>query len=178
MELADFEYTVAQKHEGKWRAYKWLMLLGYLAFAGAYFGIAISIRFPHIVAVLPLFIWMLTFFTWKYVNPEYKYKITEGHLHFIRIFGKNGKKGKEILKIRLVDAMYIMPLEEALGKIKDVEPKKTYSALPSQVCSDSYIILYKNDKGEPEAFIFKVTSDALKSLRFYNKNTVMSQTEV
>jgi len=30
----------------------------------------------------------------------------------------------------------------------------------------------------PCAFMFKATSDALKSLRFYNKNTVMSETEV
>ena len=178
MEIADFEYTVAQKHEGKWRAYRWLMLIGYLAFAAAYFIIATSIRFPHIVAILPIFLWMLVFFTWKYVNPEYKYQITEGHLRFILIFGKNGKKGKEILKIKLIDAMYIMPLEDALGKIKDVEPKKTYSALPSRICPDSYIILYKNSKEVPEAFIFKATSEALKSLRFYNKNTVMSETEV
>lgn len=178
MELSDFEYTVAQNHEGKWRAYKWLMVLGYVLFSGAYFIVATSIRFPQIVAILPLFLWILIFFTWKYVNPEYKYKITAGHLHFFRIFGKNGKKGKEILKIKLIDAMYIMPLEDALGKIKDIEPKKTYSALPSKVCSDSYIILYKNEKSEPEAFLFKVTSDALKSLRFYNKNTVMSQTDV
>ena len=175
MELADFEYTVVQKHEGKWRAYKWLMIGAYAAFAAAYFIIAISIRFPQIVAVLPLFIWILVFFTYKYVNPEYKYTITEGHLHFYRVFGK---KQREILKIRLVDAICIMPLEDALENIKEADPKKTYSALPSRVCSDSYIILYKNELGESIAFIFKVTSDALKSLRFYNKNTVMSQTDV
>ena len=175
MELADFEYTVAQKHEGKWRAYKWLMIAAYAAFAATYFIIAISIRFPQIVAVLPLFIWILVFFTYKYVNPEYRYKITEGHLHFYRVFGK---KQKEILKIRLIDATCIMPLEDAIENIKAADPKKTYSALPSRVCSDSYIILYKNEDNESVAFMFKVTSDALKSLRFYNKNTVMSQTDV
>ena len=71
-----------------------------------------------------------------------------------------------------------MPLEDAIENIKAADPKKTYSALPSRVCSDSYIILYKNEDNESVAFMFKVTSDALKSLRFYNKNTVMSQTDV
>ena len=175
MELADHEYTVAQKHEGKWRAYKWLMLAGYVVFAVAYFLVAYLSRFIPIVAVLPLFLWILVYFTYKYVNPEYKYKITEGHLHFYRVFGKSEK---EIIKIKLIDAMYIMPLEDAIDKIRDVEPKKTYSALPSQVCSDSYIILYKNEQDVPCAFMFKVTADGLKSLRFYNKNTVMSETEV
>jgi hypothetical protein len=175
MELVDYEYTVAQKHEGKWRAYRWLMLGGYAAFAVTYFLIAYLTRFIPIVAVLPLFIWMLVFFTYKYVNPEYKYKITAGHLTFYKNFGK---KSYEILKIKLCDAMYIMPLENALEKIRDVEPKVTHSALPSKICTDSYIILYKNERNEPCAFIFKATSEALNSLRFYNKNTVMSTTEV
>jgi len=175
MELADYEYTVAQKHEGKWRACKWLMLGAYVAFAVAYFLTAYLTRFIPIVALLPLFIWILVYFTYKYVNPEYKYVITAGHIHFYRIFGK---KSYEVTKIRLCDAMYIMPLEDSLDKIRDVEPRKTYSALPSRICTDSYIILYKNEQNEPCAFIFKATSDALKSLRFYNKNTVMSETEV
>ena len=175
MELSDYEYTVAQKHEGKWRAYKWLMLAGYLAFAVTYFLVAYLSRIITVVAILPLFIWMLVYFTWKYVNPEYKYQITEAHIHFYRIFGK---KQSEILKIRICDAMYIMPLGSALDRIKDIEPKKTYSALPSRICADSYIILYKNEQNEPCAFIFKATSDALNSLRFYNKNTVITTTEV
>ena len=176
MELADYEYTVAQKHEGKWKTYKTLTLLGYVAFAGAYFAIAFAttIGIP-LVAILPLFLWMLIFFTYKYVNPEYKYKITEGNLYFFRI---TGKKEKEIFKTRICDATYIMPLSEGEAKIRDVEPKKIYSALPSLQTADPYVIIFKNEMGEPLAFTFKATSDGLKSLRFYNKNTVMTTTEV
>lgn len=175
MELADYEYTVAQKCEGKWRVFKWLMLGGYALFVGAYCGIAFGIGFPHIVAVLPIFLWMLIFFTYKYVKPEYKYVITEGNLHFYRVFGK---KNYEVLKIRLCDAEYILPLENALEEIKAFRPQATYSALPSANTTDSYVILYTGERGAASAFMFKATSGALKSLRFYNKNTVMSDTEV
>lgn len=175
MELSDHEYTVAQKHEGKWKMLRILMILGYVLFAGLYFLGAYLSRFIPIVAILPLFLWILVYFTFRYVNPEYKYTITAGHLHFYKIFGK---KSREVIKIKLCDALYIMPLEDALDKIKEVDPKKTYSALPSIHSTDSYIILYKDEEGTPSAFMFKVTSDGLKSLRFYNKNTVMSQTEV
>ena len=175
MELANYEYTVAQACEGKWRLFKWLMLGGYIAFSGIYFLIAYLTRFIPIVAILPLFLWILVYFTYKYVKPEYKYKIAEAHLYFYRI---TGKTEREILKIRLCDASCIMPLENALEEIKSFAPKNTFSALPSQFSTDSYIILYKNEKGEPSAFMFKATADALKCLHFYNKGTVMSKTDV
>lgn len=175
MELANYEYTVAQSCEGKWRLFKWLMLLGYVAFAGIYFLIAYLTRFIPIVAILPLFLWILVYFTYKYVKPEYKYKITEAHLYFYRLLGKSEH---QILKIRLCDAAFIMPLEDALEEIKAFAPKNTYSALPSKFSTDSYIILYKNDKDEPSAFMFRATADALKCLHFYNKNTVISETEL
>ena len=175
MELADYEYTVAQKCEGKWRVLKWLMLGGYALFVGIYCGIAFSIGFPHIVAVLPIFLWMLIFFTYKYVKPEYKYVITEGNLTFFRVYGK---KNYEVLKIKLCDAKHIVPLESAIEEIKEFDPKVTVSALPSTLTTDSYIILYNGERGVPSAFMFKATSGALQSLRFYNKSTVMSSTEV
>lgn len=175
MELANYEYTVAQVCEGKWRLFKWFMLCGYVAFAAIYFLIAYLTRFIPIVAVLPLFLWILVYFTYKYVKPEYKYKISEAHLYFYRVCGKSER---EILKIRLCDADYIMPLENSISEIKNFEPKNTYSALPTKFSTDSYIILYKNEKNEPCAFMFKATSDALKCIHFYNKNTVMSDTEV
>ena len=176
MELSDYEYVVAQRCEGKWRLFKWLMLGGYTLFAGAYFIICCFVlRIPAVVAVLPLFLWMLVYFTYKYVKPEYKYQITEANLHFYRVFGK---KQKEITRLKIYEADVIMPLENALEEIKNYNPKRTFSALPSISSTDSYIILYKNDVGEPSAFMFKATADALKCLRFYNKKTVMSDTEV
>lgn len=174
MEIADYEYVVAQKSEGKWRVRKWLMIIGYLAFAAAYFFPAAKVA-PPIIAILPLFLWMLVFFTYKYVKPEYKYKISEAYLYFYIVFGK---KEKEKLKIKICDADCIMPLENALEEVKKYNAKHTYFARPSITSTDSYIILFKNDKGEHCAFMFKATAQALKCLHFYNKKTVITPTEV
>ena len=174
MEIADYEYVVAQKSEGKWRVRKWLMLAAYALFAGAYFFTA-ALRVPAVIAILPLLIWMLVFFTYKYVKPEYKYKISEAYLYFYILFGK---KQKEKLKVRIFDAEYILPLENALDQIKTYDPKHTYSAIPSIISTDSYVILFKNEKGESCAFMFKATAQALKCLHFYNQKTVITPTEV
>lgn len=175
MELVNYEYTVAQRSEGKWSFYRWLMLSGYVLFAAIYFLIAYITRFIPIVAILPLFLWILVYFTYKYVKPEYKYEICESYLRFYVIFGK---KSKEIIKIRLCDADCIMPLECAIEEIKAYAPKNTYSAIPSSKSTDLYIILYKDEHNIPSAFMFKATSDALKCLKFYNKKTVITDTDV
>ncbi len=175
MELADYEYTVAQKCEGKWRIFKWLMLSGYLAFSAAYFFAIYKTRFFVLGALIPLFLWILVYFTYKYVKPEYRYRIAEGHIYFFKVIGK---KQKEKLKIKLCDAAYIIPLETALDEIQQFKPTKTYSALPSHSSTDSYIIMFADEKGERCAFMFKATSQCLKSLHFYNKRTVLSDTEV
>ena len=175
MELANYEYTVAQSSEGKWSLFKWLMLSGYALFAAAYFLIAYKSGFIPVVAILPLFMWILIYFTYKYVKPEYKYEISEAHLRFYRIFGKTAK---EIIKIKICEADYIIPLESAIEKIKAYAPKNTYSAIPSTKSTDLYVILYKNEYKEPSAFLFKATSEALKCLKFYNGKTVVTDTEV
>ena len=175
MEIVNYEYTVAQKSEGKWALYKRLMLSGYALFAALYFLIAYITRFIPIVALLPLFLWILVHFTYKYVKLEYKYEILEAHLIFSKVFGG---KSKEIIKIKICSADFILPLETAIDEIKEYSPKNTYSAIPSSKSTDLYIMLYKDENGENSAFMFKATSDALKALKFYNKNTVITDTEI
>ena len=174
MEIADYEYTVAQKSEGKWRVRKWLMFSAYAVFAIGYFS-ATALTIPAVIAVLPLLLWMLVFFTYRYVKPEYKYKISEAYLYFYVVYGK---KQREKLKLRIFDADFIIPLETAIEEIKAYNVKRTYSAIPALASTDSYIILFKNEKGEACAFMFKATAQALKCLHFYNKKTVITPTDV
>lgn len=171
----EYEYTVAQIHEGKWKLYRWLMISGYALFAILYFLLAYISKFIPIVAILPLFMWILVYFTYKYVNPEYRYTVSEAHLRFSVIYGKTVK---EKLSLKICEADLIIPLETALEKIKEYAPRKTYSALPTSHGTDAYIVLYKNAEGEACAFIFKATADALKALKFYNSKTVITDTDL
>ena len=175
MELANYEYTVAQKSEGKWSIYRWLMLSGYVLFAAGYFIAAYLSGFIPLVAILPLLLWILVYFTYRYVKPEYKYEISEAYLKFYRIYGK---KAKEVTRIRICDADFIIPLESAITEIQRYSPSRTYSAIPSKDSTDLYVILYKNDSQDACAFMFKATAEALKCLKFYNGNTVITDTDL
>ena len=170
MELANYEYTVAQKSEGKWSIYRWLMLSGYVLFAAGYFIAAYLSGFIPLVAILPLLLWILVYFTYRYVKPEYKYEISEAYLKFYRIYGK---KAKEVTRIRICDADFIIPLESAITEIQRYSPSRTYSAIPSKDSAD-----LKNDSKDACAFMFKATAEALKCLKFYNGNTVITDTDL
>ena len=175
MELANYEYTVAQKNEGKWSIYRWLMLSGYVLFAAGYFIAAYLSGFIPLVAILPLLLWILVYFTFRYVKPEYKYEISEAYLKFYKIYGKSEK---ETARIKICDADFIIPLENAIDEIQAYAPLCTYSAIPSKDSTDLYVILYKDSLGVASAFMFKATAEALKCLKFYNGKTVITDTDV
>ena len=176
MELIDYEYTVAQKNEGKWKRRKNLMLSAYFLYVLAYFLIIYKTRIIPLGALIPITLWILIFFTWRYVKPEYQYKITEANLIYSIIYGSRTKK--QITSFRICDADYILPLAEAEDTMREYAPKIIYNALPAKVCEDAYAILYKNSKGDACAFFFKATAQGLKSLRFYNSKTVVRETAV
>ena len=169
MELNDYEYTVEQKNEGKWKIRKALMLTLYVLYTIVYFLIIYITRVIPLGALIPVTLWILIFFTWRYVKPEYKYHIESSFLTFTVVYG--GRTKKEILKTKICDADYILPLAEAEGVIRDFEPQLKYNALPFVGCDDAYAMLYTDNSGKRCLFTFKATAQALKSLRFYNNKT-------
>lgn len=61
MELSDYEYTVEQKCEGKWRFRKALMLTLYILYTLAYFLIIYITRIIPLGALIPVTLWILIF---------------------------------------------------------------------------------------------------------------------
>ncbi len=171
-----FEYASEQKAEGKYLAFRIALLTLYVAFSATYFLIAYITRIIPIVAILPIFLWMLIFFTWRYTSPDYKYSIESGIFTFSVGYVKNKKKPKSSFKISTAEA--ILPLGEAAEKIAEFSPKISYSSVPSVKSSDVYVALYKDDNGRACAMYFVATSQALRLLHFHNSRTVVTKTAV
>ena len=169
MELSDYEYTVDQKCEGKWKLRKALMLTLYFVYTIIYFLVIYITRVIPLGALIPVTLWILIFFTWRYVKPEYKYRIESAFLTFTVIYGSRTRK--EIFKTKICDAEKIIPLSEAEEDIRIFNPTTKYNALPSAICDDSYVMLFTDERGNHCIFTFKATAQALKSFRFYNNRT-------
>lgn len=177
MEFNSYEYSAEQVNEGKWKIYRALLIIFYISFASAYFlAIYISGIFT-LGAFIPVALWILIFFTWRFVKPDYKYTVESGIMTFIITYG--GKTKREVVKLHVKDAYLIGRVEKNLSKIEGFAPKKKYSAIPFASCPDVYAVLFYEKNGTPSVLYFRATAQALKVLSFYNREaTEITSTEL
>ena len=177
MEFNSYEYSAEQVNEGKWKIYRLLLIIFYIAFVSAYFlAIYISGIFT-LGAFIPVALWLLIFLTWRFVKPDYKYIIESGYLTFRIVYG--GRTKKDIVKLHIKDAYLIGRVENNQAKIEGFAAVKQYSALPSANCPDAYAVLFYEKNNTPSVFYFRATSQALKVLSFYNReSTEITTTEL
>ncbi len=169
MENNALEYACSQKREGKWILYKLLLLLLYTSYTSIYLYAIIKFAFVPLGALIPLTLWIIIHFTWRYTNPDYKYTIDAGVLTF---YVKYGKKTHEKFKLHIKDALAIAPRDEIYRHSNGVKIEKSYNALPSKNETDAYAILFKKET-KVCIFVFKVTRSTVKSLHYYNKTTTI-----
>ena len=110
-EFNTYEFVVAQKHEGKVRLFRILAVVSYVLFFCVVAAALILLHFPWMVAVLPIFEWILIFFTWRYRSVEFEYSMTSGNITFSYIYG--GRSRKTALETAIKRFQEIAPLDDA-----------------------------------------------------------------
>ena len=177
-EFSTYEFVVAQKIEGGWKLARIGMIVLYVCFVAGCFLLGISLNILPPLALVPVFTWMLIFFTWRYVSVEYEYSITSGELTFSKIFGNRSRR--TVLKLMLRDAIKIAPLDNEFEAKKAGEylPEREFWAISSQNAPDVYFILFEYDTGkggekQRAVFYFEATQKALQVCRFYNPSATV-----
>ena len=157
------EYTVLQKAEGRILRLRILLLSLYVLFGFAYVTFSILIGIVQIIAILPILLWILAHFTWRYVALEHSLVIGEGTLTVTDIL-KDGKKIPR-LKIVLAEA-------ESLSAIPDKTPSNVtlYDFRGDTNASDCYCIAF-SDHGKPAMLYLRTTPEFLRILKRFIKNS-------
>ena len=163
------EFGCSQQREGKWKLYKWLLLLLYVAYTVTYLFVIIETRFFPLGALIPVTLWIIVHFTWRYTNPDYKYVVDAGVLTF---YVSYDKKTREKFKIHLKEALAIAPKEQIYKETRGLKIQKSYNALPTKHETDAYAIVFKKETKVCILYL-KVTRATLKSLHYYNNNTIL-----
>ena len=165
------EYAVAKKAEGKNLLLRILLITLYVSFALAYFIFFTAvIPIVMLIALLPLFVWMLVFFTWRYVSLEYKYTVESGVFTLYTVYG--AKKQKKLCELRLRDAKRILPVSEFKDEIAAFSPSVIFDGRASKDVSDDYAILYYEDD-KPAVIYVDAPEQSVKVFHYYNPdNTV------
>ena len=176
MDFTTYEYGVDKKREGKLKLLANLLIALYIFFVVGTFGVLYWIRLIPVGALIPLFLWMLIFFTWRYVQIDDIYYIESGALTLVRKYGN--RKKKTLTEFRIKEAELIAPLADSAGAVRDFAAEREIDARPSTDAVDVYVILYREKDGKRTALYIQATAAALKSLRYYNEKTVVTKTAV
>jgi len=165
------EYTVQQAREGRFRTYRVLMLLSYVAFVLSYAGVCMLIRFYPLMALTPVLTWILVFFTWRYVSVSYRYEIESGQWHFTKIM--NDRFYRPMLTLRISDMACIVPTEGRTPRelMAGYRGARMIWAGSSEHSPDLYMAVSGDKK---TVIFFDATAKALKLLSFYNKATAVT----
>jgi hypothetical protein len=167
------EYVVEQKPEGKNLTLRILLIAGYILFGLAYFiFFTVKLKIVMLISLLPVFIWMLVFFTWRFAAVEHEYQIVSGTVIFSDIYGNRTRKKKFEYKIK--DMLCIAPMDRT-HESDYTKSTLTHDFRGSAKSPDSYYFTYKDSADKTCVVYFEATARTLKSFRYYNSAaTVMS----
>jgi hypothetical protein len=167
------EYSVAQKAEGKNLLLRILLISSYVLLSlGFFIFFTMVFKIVMLISILPLLIWILVFFTWRFAAVEHEYQVASGTITFSDVYGGRSRKKKFEYKIK--DMQTIAPMDRT-HESDYTHATLTHDFRGSTKSPDSYYFTYKNDAGENCVVYFEATSRTLKTFRYYNSAaTVMS----
>ncbi len=178
-EFLEYEYSVEHsKKDKRLRRKKTLLMIGYILYCTVGISLAafskIQVLVAPLIALVPVTCWMISFFTWRYVCPEYKYRTVSGQLEFYTIYGN--KTTKKIFEMHIADAEEIAPYtENTAADIEKLKPDNTYFGVSDLTSPDAYYMLFTDEDSRRCVYYFEATSKSLKILSFYNKKTVVTK---
>ncbi len=157
------EYTVTQKPEGKYRLFRTGMILLYILFAVTFFLLCTAgpVKIPMLIALLPVSLWILVYYTFRYVSLEYEYTLSSGVMTFVTVYG--GRTRRVLFALPIKDMTEIAPL--CAGDL----PKNTlYDLRGDKKATDAYRFAVRTSDGKEISVLFQPTEKALKILEYYN----------
>ena len=185
-DFSTYEFAVRQRIEGKWRLARIGLITLYIGYVIGCLamGLKLMIIVP-LLALIPVTLWMLVFFTWRFVSVEYEYSIVSGDLTFSKIYG--GRSRRTVMSVPLRNAVRIAPLDggEESARATAYRPEISFNAISSLKAPDVYFMLFehpvkdgKKNSSRRAILYFEATAKCLQLCRFYNSSaTVLTKTQ-
>ncbi len=163
------EFAVARKPDGAIKLQRFLFILLYVVFAVAYVAV-FAAKIPYLIAIMPLFVLIMWFFTWKLTKVEYTYIVYQGQIHIYRHNGYN--KAKEIFTAKVSENEGIYPVSDEEYAKFAAECEVTFDYSVGKNTDDRYFAIFHVD-GKKTAVYFTAASKLLTALRYYGGENVV-----
>ena len=161
-----FECVVAEKRSARLKAKKAALVMLYVLWVAVCFLVGGSTRLLlPLLALVPISLWVLIFFTWRYTEVQYEYSFLAGEMTVARILG-NRFRG-ELLKVRIKDIQSVMPYRANVDAVERFAAEESVFAASSVDADGLFVALWRDeDKNKSFCLYFEPDEKSLKILRY------------
>lgn len=163
-----FEYAVAEAKTAKLKMKKIAFIAMYVLWGAVALIGGASTNILPILCFIPLTIWILVFFTWKYTQIEYECSFFSGKLTVSKILGS--KTRKKLAEIQLKDfSAVILCDEEGMNRVNAFSATECIFAASSKDAPELYAALWEDsDTKKRYVLYFELNEKAIKIIKYYN----------
>ena len=167
-DFESYEIVIKPKRDAKNRLLRAFLILFYIAFVVTCLVLGFVTAFVPLLALVPLVLWIIIFFTWRYVNVEYEYVEESGMLTFTKIYNNRTRKTALVFDIR--SARYMAPATDGdmQKRIVDYDPSREYCFATSKNDINAYTALFEDGDGRKCAVTFVADDRIKRHLKMYN----------
>ncbi len=160
------EYAVDQKTEGKYLYLRIGLIVGYVLFSVLWFLGMYAAGIVQLVAILPLLLWIVIWFSWKYVQVIHEYTVTSDSISFSEIYGNRARR--QVLTIPLKQIIAVFPV----GKKEPPTVDLVKDFRGSRKTPDAYCLLGTDEKDRMCLVYFEATGRALRLMALHVPSAV------
>ena len=174
---APFEYVVEKSKTPTLYFQRITLIALYVLWGVGLFliGAATRLLVPFI-ALVPLSLWVLIFFTWRLTQVEYEYSFFSGELTVTRLLG--GRTRRELCRVQIRSLSRVLPYDgEYEAQIKAFGADKVISAVSAESAPTVYVALWGDSEKTRYALLFEPNDKARRILRYYNMTAVTLRPE-
>lgn len=171
------EFVTSKTKEGIYKTKRTLAVIGYVLFVVLYVVLCATVKMLlPFIALTPLFLWMLIYFTWWTVSVDYRYTVDAATLVAKSVYGDRYER--TLFEGKIKDFSLVAPKnDEYLSAFDEFANDASVIDITSgSKAYDVYFALHTDEKGNKNIVVFEMTSQALGAIRYYNASaTVVSK---
>lgn len=145
LNFADF--SAEKRAEGMLLVMRCLLVAFYILFVGCAFLVCYLSRIIPLFAIAPILLWILVYFTWRYVSYDIHYTFDHGIMTFAHVYANRTKRIKKVrLTVQIRDAVYLGHLDAAETAEWREQVKVVYDFLPSRKAADAVMLVTQDNR--------------------------------
>ncbi len=165
------EFAKPVENKGKYKQKKWMFIALYAAFCGLYLYVCLGLtKMAPLIAILPLFLYILVLATWRYCRFEWLIRVNVGKVTIYRVYNKREKEKHSFSAKAIQSALpdTAENLEALSGDAKVID----FRTAPDE--AEAYLILYNEGDGKVLVRV-SVCRSVIVALRRYSDNVVVDK---